>query len=123
MLFWEENIIRNYIIYANIIIGIFNLIPIYPLDGGRVLKAVLHIINEKKDVLKIINKVSNASIILLTMIASIVIIYYKNISILIAIAFLWVIVIRENKKYRLNLRITKIIENDKITREQNMKNP
>ena len=25
---------RNLVIYANILIGIFNLIPIYPLDGG-----------------------------------------------------------------------------------------
>ena len=77
---------------------------------------MLHIIDEKKDILKIVNKVSNATIILLTMIASIVIIYYKNISILIAIVFLWIIVINENKKYKIRLRITKILQNDKNER-------
>lgn len=116
LLFGEESIVRNYIIYSNIIIGVFNLIPIYPLDGGRILKAVLHIINEKCDILKIVNKVSNATIILLTMVASIVIIYYKNISILIAIAFLWIIVIKENRKHKIRLRIRNIIENDKNER-------
>ena len=30
-------------IYANFLIGIFNLIPIYPLDGGRILKEFLYI--------------------------------------------------------------------------------
>lgn len=30
----------DYFIYANLMIGLFNLLPIYPLDGGRVLQAV-----------------------------------------------------------------------------------
>ena len=31
------------IIYINLIISLFNLIPIYPLDGGRILKEIIHI--------------------------------------------------------------------------------
>ena len=31
------NITRDEIIYTNLLIGIFNLIPIYPLDGGRII--------------------------------------------------------------------------------------
>ena len=31
------------IIYTNFLIMIFNLLPIYPLDGGRILKGILHI--------------------------------------------------------------------------------
>ena len=30
-------------IYANILIGVFNLIPIYPLDGGRIIKEIINI--------------------------------------------------------------------------------
>ena len=38
--FFDEN--AN-IFYANLLIFIFNLIPIYPLDGGRILQEILHI--------------------------------------------------------------------------------
>ena len=32
------------IIYVNFLIALFNLIPIYPLDGGRIMKEIIHII-------------------------------------------------------------------------------
>ena len=38
------NIDIELIIYSNILIAIFNLIPIYPLDGGRIVKGILHIL-------------------------------------------------------------------------------
>ena len=34
---------KELIMYVNILIAIFNLLPIYPLDGGRILKSILHI--------------------------------------------------------------------------------
>lgn len=45
------NIDRELIIYSNILIAIFNLIPIYPLDGGRIAKGMLHIVLRKKRLL------------------------------------------------------------------------
>ena len=59
----------------------------------------------------IINKVSNVTIILLTMLSSIAIYYYKNIAILLVIVYLWGVVVVENRKYRVKKRIDKIIEN------------
>lgn len=45
--------IYQVVIYANLLIALFNLIPIYPMDGGRVLKEVLHIIFGKKKHIKL----------------------------------------------------------------------
>ncbi len=99
------------IIYTNLLIAIFNLIPIYPLDGGRVVKSVIHIIKGRKKALEYTNIISNVSIITITMISSVAIYYYKNIAILLIIMYLWMLIIIENKKYNTKKRIYKIIEN------------
>ena len=85
------------IIYANILIAIFNLLPIYPLDGGRIINAILSMKLKQERVIKYILKISNISIIILTIIASIGILYLKNIAIIFIIAYLWWLVIRLNK--------------------------
>ena len=46
------------IIYTNLLIMIFNLLPIYPLDGGRILKGILHINSGKRKSTKYINNIS-----------------------------------------------------------------
>lgn len=111
-IFYKNHIgMAKEIIYANLLITIFNLIPIYPLDGGRFLKELIHIIKGKKESMKCINFISNACIILLTMFSSIGIYYYKNIAIVLIIGYLWILTITENKKYNMKKRIYKIIEN------------
>ena len=45
-----------------------------------------------------INKISNFYMIILTMIGSVAIYYFKNIAILIILGYLWYLVIKENKK-------------------------
>ena len=47
---------RDIVVYANLLIFAFNLIPIYPLDGGRILKSLLHIEYGNKQSKIIINK-------------------------------------------------------------------
>lgn len=98
---------REIIIYANILIGIFNLIPIYPLDGGRIAKCFLHIWYGRKEAYEYTNKISNVCIAMLTAISSIAILYWKNIAILLILAYLWYLVITENKKYKNKLAIYK----------------
>lgn len=101
----------NQIIYANILIAIFNLLPIYPLDGGRCIKLLIHILRGNKQSREYTNQISNICVILITMISSIGIYYYKNIAILLILIYLWILVIIENKKYNTKKRIYKIIEN------------
>lgn len=107
------------IIYINLTIALFNLLPIYPLDGGRILKSLLNIKKGHISSYEITNKTSNFSIIFLTAISSIFVLYFKNISIVFAIAYLWSVVIRENKRYKSIKRIYNIIENNKKQDEYN----
>jgi len=104
------NIQKETAIYANILIGLFNLIPIYPLDGGRIIKNLLHILFNLENSYKYTYIISNVSIILLTILASFGILYFKNIAILLMILYLWAIIIIENKYYKEKMKIYKIIK-------------
>ncbi len=106
---------QELIINANLLLAIFNLIPIYPLDGGRILKAIIKIKDKKGITEDVLNKISNILMILLTAGSSILILIYKNIGLLLIIAYLWIIVIKENNKYTLKKKINKLLEKQKNT--------
>lgn len=100
--------VNDNIIYANLILVIFNLIPIYPLDGGRILKNVLKLFFGNQNAYYFSNKVSNIFVITITIFSSIAIYYYKNIGILLAVLFVWYLNISENKRYKFYERIYNI---------------
>lgn len=102
----------EFLIYSNILIGTFNLIPIYPLDGGRIIKNILHIVNGLENTYSYINMISKTSIIILTMFSSVMILYLKNVSILFILGYLWYLVINENKLYCQRLKMYEIINNE-----------
>ena len=58
----------------------------------------------------IVNKTSNILIIAMTFIASILILIYHNIGLFFIIIYLWIIIIRENKRYLLKKRINNLIQ-------------
>lgn len=97
-------------IYANILIGIFNLIPIYPLDGGRILKEIISIRSGIKKSYYYINKISNITMICLMFISSILLLYIHNIAILIILVYLGYLVIKQNKIYKIKSRLINAIE-------------
>ena len=102
--------IDSNIIYANLLIFLFNMLPIYPLDGGRILKNILKMFFSNRKANDYTNIISNILVIVLTMISSILILIYKNIAILVIIVTLWGILIKENKKYFTYNKIYKTID-------------
>lgn len=93
------------IIYANLLIGIFNLIPIIPLDGGRMLKIILKRFCPLTKAYWYLRIISNIAMVILSIIAIIGTFYLKNIFILVTLGYLWVIVITENKKIKMESMI------------------
>ena len=105
------------IIYSNLLLILFNLLPIYPLDGGRILKGILHIFYGKIKAEKYINTISFISLMFLTFISSIVIYKVENIAIFIIILVLWGIVIKEDIIYKKKNETYNLIEKNLKTIE------
>lgn len=98
------------IIYANLLLILFNLLPIYPLDGGRILKGILHIFFGKRNSEKYMNIFSFFVLILVTFVASIGVYYMENISIFFITIFLWMLYLKEDMLYRKKNKIYDLIE-------------
>ena len=98
------------IIYTNFLIVIFNLLPIYPLDGGRILKGILHINIGKQKAEKYINIISKITVTILTIIASILILHVHNIAFILICMYLWYLILKEDKIYQQRKKIYEALE-------------
>ena len=108
-----EPLIKTKIIYTNILIGIFNLIPILPLDGGKILKEILRIFYHSKVASIFMIHTTKIILIIITLGYSIAIFKMKNIVIFWLIIYLWYLYIIEEKKEKLLIRVYEIIEKNK----------
>ena len=87
------------ILYANLLLILFNLLPIYPLDGGRVIKGILHIGLGKMKAEKYTNRISFITLMIVTFISSIVVYQAENIAVFLIVLVLWGMFIREDRIY------------------------
>ena len=101
------------IIYSNLLLVLFNTLPILPLDGGRILKGILHIYLGKNKAEKYSCNISFGSLIILTAISSIAILYFKNIAIFLGVIFLWILYLKEEKLYKNRNRLYELIKEEK----------
>ena len=101
-----ELMLKEKIIYINAIIAIFNLIPMYPLDGSKILQNALKLFCSNKESYKYTNIVANATLIIFTIFCSVFILYAKNIAIVAILIYLWYINIKENEKQKLKQKTT-----------------
>ena len=96
-------------IYSNILIFIFNMIPIYPLDGGRILKNILHTLFGKIVAMNVTNNISNIVAIIFSIFCIYLIAISKNPAYIFILIYIWIICINENKKYNIKRKIYKSI--------------
>ena len=87
-------------IFSNVTLIIFNIFPIYPLDGGRILKSLIYIFKGKQTAEKYIYRISYITLIMITIISSIAILYLKNIAIFLIVIFLWGLQMKEHMIYK-----------------------
>lgn len=105
------NVFKGFmVIYSNLLLMIFNLLPIYPLDGGRIIKGILHIFLGKVKAEKYSNRTSFITLILITFIASIAIYKIENIAVFLIVLVLWGIFIKEDRIYERRNKIYNLLE-------------
>ena len=99
------------IIYSNIVLLLLNLIPIYPLDGGRIFKSILYLKYGIQKAEMYTNTVMNIIMVVLSLSGIIIIILTKNIAIFFVLIYLWTIIIIENKRYKFKIKFYKVLHN------------
>lgn len=109
---------KEEIMYTNLFLFLFNILPIIPLDGGKILLYVLDFKLDTEKSIIVIVLVGKIILSLITVFYSMAILIVKNIEIFIIIIYLWYIFIKEEKIIKLYIKIKKNMEsNTKIAKK------
>ena len=99
------------IIYINLILALGNLIPIYPLDGGRIIKSVICLFKgiKKADILT--EKISYIVIIIFLVLSSILFLKVQNIGLLLVVVYIMLIKIKETTIFEKRMKLYELVYN------------
>lgn len=98
------------LVYTNFVLCVFNLLPILPLDGGKILKEVLKKFLGNKEASIVMNIVTKTFLIVISAVYSVLILKVKNIAILFLIIYLWYLYSIEARKLTTLKKVYEIIE-------------
>lgn len=101
---------KEEIFYTNLILGIFNLLPLNPLDGGKILAEILKLIFNNKEANMYSYIINKVFLCFFTFLYSILIIKIKNISLVFLLAYLWYLDLKEYKRIVILKRVYSLIE-------------
>lgn len=99
-------------IYLNVLIFLFNMLFIYPLDGGRILKYTFCTLFGRPKALFLTFLISNIVTCILTIFTIYLSFLFQNIAYIFVMIYLWVILIKQNKKYKIQRNMYRILENN-----------
>ena len=105
-----NEIVKMKIIYTNLLLAIFNLLPMIPLDGGKILKEILQKSIGNKKATIFMNQLTQAILVMITIFYSIVILQIKNFAIFLLILYLWYLKYLEDRKIKTMMRAYEVIE-------------
>lgn len=105
----EKDLALN-LIYTNFTLCAVNLLPILPLDGGKILKEVLKKFLGNKNASISMNIITKTFLIIISALYSVVILKVQNIAILLLIIYLWYLYSIEARKLTTLKRVYEIIE-------------
>ncbi len=107
----EYDFYREEIIFTNFAIAFFNLIPILPLDGGKILKELLKCFVGLEKSNRYTIFISKIILVIISFLYAILIVKIKNIMILFLLVYLWYLYNIEEKKLNLYEKTSKSIKN------------
>lgn len=103
-------LLKSELIYLNLILAFVNLLPIYPLDGGRILKCILCIFCGLKKSYIITERVSVVVMVLILFASSILVLKVHNLGLLVIILYLVYIKMIETRRVERKLALFELIE-------------
>ena len=116
-----ENDLALKLIYTNFTLCALNLLPILPLDGGKILKEILKTFLDNKNASIIMNIITKTFLIIISAVYSVIILKIKNIAILFLIIYMWYLYSIEARKLTTLKRVYEIIEKTKLKKDIEIK--